>query len=101
MALSESEKQQIASAVDAFLESSNVQTTFANLITSAESTGVKALDDIIANVKVGGVLGGIVNAFKGSAEAEVNQLVASLPPAAVAALATKAIEGELKTLLGA
>lgn len=101
MALTEAEKQQIETAVDAFVESPNVQSTFVTLLTSAESTGVKALDDIINNVKVGGILGAIVTAFKGSAEAEVNTLVASLPPAAIAALATKAVEGELKTLLGA
>lgn len=101
MALTEAEKQQIESAVDAFIESPNVQTTVTNLITSAEATGVKALDAIINNVKAGGLLGGIINAFKGSAETEVNALVASLPPAAITALASKAFEGELKTLLGA
>jgi hypothetical protein len=101
MALTAEEKTQVEAAVDAFLESPNVQATVTNLITSAESTGVTALDNIINNAKVGGLFGGILNAFKSSAEAEVNTLIASLPPAAITALATKAIEGELKTLLGA
>jgi hypothetical protein len=101
MTLTTEEKQQVEAAVNAFVESPNVQATLTNLITSAETTGVAALDNIINNVKVNGILGGVVNAFKGSAEAEVNTLVASLPPAAIASLATKAFEGELKTLLGA
>jgi hypothetical protein len=101
MALSEAEKQQVEAAVNAFVESPNVQATLTNLITSTETTGVAFIDNIINNVKVNGILGGVVNAFKGSAEAEVNALVASLPPAAIASLATKAFEGELKTLLGA
>ena len=101
MALSEAEKTQIEAAVDAFLASPNVQTALANFIASAESTGVTALDNIINNAKAGGLLGGLLNAFKGSAEAEVNTLVASLPPAALATLATNALASEIKTLLGA
>lgn len=101
MALSEAEKQQIEAAVDTFLESANVQTTLANLITSGETQGVSVIDTIINNAKVGGLLGGILNALKGSAESEINTLVASLPPAAIAQLATKGLEGELKTILGA
>lgn len=100
MALNEAEKQQVEAAVDAFLESPNVQTGIVNFITTAESQGVKIIDQTIAGAKVGGLLGGLLNALKGSAEAEVNALVASLPPAAIAKLATHAVEGELKTLLG-
>ena len=101
MALSEAEKQQVVAAVDAFLESPSVQTTVTNFIASAEAQGVSVIDNIINNAKVGGLLGGIMTALKGSAEGEINTLVASLPPAAIAGLATKGIEGELKTLLGA
>lgn len=101
MALTEAEKQQIEAAVDAFIESPNVQTTVTNLITSGEAAGVSAVDAIINNAKVGGLLGSIVTALKGSAEGELNTFVASLPPAAITALATKGVEAELKTLLGA
>jgi len=100
MTLTLEEKQQIEAAVDAFFESPNVQATVINLITSGETAAVSAVDTIINNAKVGGLLGSIFTALKGSAEAELNTLVASLPPAAIAALATKAIEGELKTILG-
>lgn len=95
------EKQQIETAVDTFVESPNVQTTITNLIATGEAAGVKFIDTVIANAKVGGVLGSVFSALKGSAEAEINALVATLPPAAIEALATKAFEGELKTLLGA
>ena len=56
---------------------------------------------MIANATVGGLVGSVFNALKGSAEAEINTLAASLPPAALTALETTAFEGELKTLLGA
>ena len=101
MALTTEEKAQVEAAVDAFLGSPNVQTTVANFIASAEAQGVSVVDSIINNAKVGGLLGGLFTALKGSAEAEITTLVASLPPAAIATLATNAIEGELKTLLGA
>ena len=101
MALSEAEKTQVEAAVDAFLASPNVQTTVTNIIASGEAAAVSAVDTIINNAKVGGLLGSIFTALKGSAEAELNTFVASLPPAAIATLATNAVEGELKTLLGA
>ena len=91
MALTEAEKQQVEAAVDAFLESPNVQTTFTNLVTTAEGGAEKAIDTIIANAKAGGLAGTLLNALKGSAEAEINALIASLPPAAITALATKAV----------
>lgn len=100
MALTTEEKQQIETAVDAFIESPNVQSTITSFISSAEAQGVALADTIIHNAKAGGLLGGLVNALKGSAEAELNTLVASLPAAAVTVLATKAVEGELKTILG-
>ncbi len=100
MALTTAEKQQVEAAVDAFLESPTVQTTVAGVIASSETQAVNLADSIINNAKVGGLLGGIFTALKGSAETELNTLVASLPPAAIAELATKAIEGELKTILG-
>ena len=101
MALTSEEKQQVEGAVDAFLESPNVQTGMTNFIGAAEAQGVAVVDAIIANAKAGGLLGGLLNALKGSAEAEINTLVASLPPAAIAKLATKGIENELKSILGA
>lgn len=101
MPLTTAEKQQVEAAVDTFLESPTVQTTVTNVIASVEAQGVSVIDSIINNAKVGGLLGGVFTALKGSAEAEVNTLVASLPPAAIAQIATKAVEGELKTLLGA
>ena len=101
MALSEAEKQQVEAAVDAFFESPTVQATAVNVIASVETAAVSAVDTIINNAKVGGLLGGIFTALKGSAEAELNTFVATLPPAAIATLATNAVEGELKTLLGA
>jgi hypothetical protein len=101
MALTSAEKQQVEAAVDTFLESSNVQTGLANAIKSAEGAGVTVVDNIINNAKVGGLLGSVFTALKGSAEAEVNTLVASLPPAAIAMIATKGIENELKSILGA
>lgn len=101
MALTTAEKQQVEAAVDAFLASPSVQTTVTNFITAAEAQGVSFADSIINNAKVGGLLGSIFTALKGSAEAEIATLVASLPPAAITALATNAVEGELKTLLGA
>jgi hypothetical protein len=101
MTLTPAEKQQAETAIDTFLESPAVQTNISSLIATGETNGVTLIDNIIDNAKVGGVLGGVVNAFKGSAEAEIKTLVASLPPAAIAMLATKAIEGELKSLLGA
>lgn len=101
MALTAEEKTQINTAVDAFLESPSVQSTITGLVTTIEKDGVTFADTVIANAKVGGVLGGVFNALKGSAEAEINTLVASLPPAALSMLATKAVEGELKTILGA
>ena len=101
MALTTAEKQQVEEAVDTFLESASVQTEMTNLIGAAETTGVNAVDAIIDNAKAGGLLGGLLNALKGSAEGELKTLVASLPPAAIAGLATKGIEGELKSLLGA
>jgi hypothetical protein len=100
MALTEQEKQQIDAAVDTFVESPNVQTTITKIISGAEGAAVKFADTVIANAKVGGVLGPIFNALKGSAEAELNSFVASLPPAAIAAIATKAFEGELKSVFG-
>ena len=101
MALSATEQAQVEAAVDAFLASPNVQTTVTNIIASGETAAVSAVDTIINNAKVGGLLGSIFTALKGSAEAELNTFVASLPPAAIATLATNAVEGELKTLLGA
>jgi hypothetical protein len=100
MALTTTEKQQVEAAVTAFLESPTVQTTVAGFITSAETQGVNFIDTIINNTKPGGLLGGILTALKGSAETEINTLVASLPPASIAELATKAVEGELVTILG-
>lgn len=101
MNLTSADKQQIETAVDTFLESPSVQSTVTSFIGSAEKQGVALADTIINNAKAGGLLGGIVNALKGSAETELNTLVASLPAAAISMLATKAIEGELKTILGA
>lgn len=101
MPLSETEKQQVEAAVDAFLESPNVQTAITGVVATAEAEGIQFADDIINNAKVGGLLGTVVNAFKGSAVAELNTLVASLPPAALTMLATKAVESELKSILGA
>ena len=101
MTLTPAEKQQVEVAVDSFLDSPNVQTTVATFVASAEAQGVSVADSIINNAKVGGLLGSLFTALKGSAEAEIATLVASLPPAAIATLATKAIEGELKTILGA
>jgi hypothetical protein len=100
MAITESEKQQIETAVDAFVESPNVQSGITKFVSEAEAQGVKVVDQIIANAHAGGLAGPILNALKGSAEAELNSFVASLPPAAIAALATKAFESELKSLLG-
>ena len=101
ISLTPEETVQVESAVDAFLESPNVQSTITNLITSGEKTGVAAIDTVIEDAKAGGIAGALVNAFKGSAEAEVNTLVASLPPASISMLATKAVENGLKSLLGA
>jgi hypothetical protein len=101
MSLTSAEKQQVETAVDTFLESPTVQTTVAGFIGSAEAQAVGVADAIINNAKPSGLLGGIVTALKGSAEGEINTLVASLPPAAIAMLATKAVEGELKSILGA
>ena len=101
MSLTTAEKQQVEAAVDAFLASPNVQATVTNFIASAEAQGVSFVDSIINNAKVGGLLGGIFTALKGSAGTEISTLVASLPPAALTALATNAVEGELKSLLGA
>lgn len=101
MALTTAEKQQVEAAVTAFLESPTVQGTVAGVIASAETQGVSLVDSIINNAKVGGLLGGIFTALKGSAEAEIATLVASLPPASIAELATKAVENELKAILGA
>jgi len=101
MALTTAEKQQVEAAVTAFLESPTVQTTVAGFITSAEAQGVSVIDAIINNAKPGGLLGGILTALKGSAEAEIATLVASLPPASIAELGTKALEGELVAILGA
>jgi hypothetical protein len=100
MTLTEAEKQQVETAVDAFLASPSVQSTVTAFVSSAEAQGVALADSIINNAKVGGLLGSIFTALKGSAEAEINTLVASLPPAAIVALATSAVEGELKTILG-
>ena len=60
MALTEAEKQQVEAAVDAFLESPNVQTTFTNLVTTAEGGAEKAIDTIIANAKAGGLAVSVV-----------------------------------------
>ena len=100
MSLTSAEKQQVEAAVTAFLESPTVQTTVAGVIGSAETQGVNLVDSIINNAKVGGLLGSIFPALKGSAEAEINTLVASLPPAAIAELATKAVESEFVAILG-
>jgi len=100
MGLSIAEKQQINTAIDTFLESPTVQAAATAFITNVEGGAVKAVDAIVNNAKVGGLLGGIFNALKSSGEAELNTFVASLPPAAITALLTKDAEGELKTLLG-
>ena len=98
MALTPAEKQQIEAAVDAFIESPNVQTVVTNIITGAETTAENAIDTIINNAKVGGLLGSIFTALKGSAEAEVNALIASLPPGrAHGARYAAGVEAELKT----
>ena len=101
MALTEPEKQQVELAVTTFLESPTVQTTVAGVVASAEAQGFSLVDSIINNAKIGGLLGSVFAALKGSAEAEIAALVASLPPAAIAELATKAVEAELTTILGA
>jgi hypothetical protein len=101
MALTTSEKQQVEAAVDAFLESPSVQAGVTKFIAAAEAQGENVIDTIIANAKAGGLLGGILTALKGSAEGEVNTLISSLPAATATALATKFVEGELKSLLGA
>ena len=66
MALTEAEKQQVEAAVDAFLESPNVQTTFTNLVTTAEGGAEKAIDTIIANAN---------NTVKGIASFDVNDFI--------------------------
>ena len=101
MTLTPAEKQQVEAAVDTFLESPQVQTGVTTFIANAEAQGVKVIDSIIDNAKAGGLLGGVMNALKGSAEGEINTLVSSLPPAAIAMLTTKGIENELKSILGA
>ena len=101
MALSAAEKQQIDAAIDTFVSSPNVQAALTAFNTGAETQVVAFADKVIANATVGGLVGSVFNALKGSAEAEINTLAASLPPAALTALETTAFEGELKTLLGA
>lgn len=101
MNLTDAEKQQVEAAVNGFIESASVQATVVNLITTVETSGVKFVENIINNAKIGGLLGGIFNALKGSADAEIETLVSQLPPAAIAAMATTAAENELKALLGA
>lgn len=100
MTLTDAEKQQVEAAVNGFLESASMQATINNLITTAETSAVNFVENVINNAKIGGLLGGIFNALKGSADAEITAFVAQLPPAAIAAMATTAAENELKTLLG-
>lgn len=100
MALSAAEKQQVEAAVDAFVQSPNVQAAITSFNTTAEGQVVAFADKIIANASVGGLVGSIFNALKGSAEAEINTLATSLPPAALTSLETAAFENELKAILG-
>jgi acyl-CoA synthetase (NDP forming) len=94
------EKQQAEAAIDSFIESPNVQAALVNLITSGEVPLEKTIEAIINNAHSNGWAGALISALKGSADAEVTALFAGFPPAVLAALATKAVEGELKTLLG-
>lgn len=100
MSLTPAEEQEVEAALDAFIDSPNVQSTLTNVNANLEKNGLAFADKIIAGAKVGGLLGTLFNALKGSAEAELNSLAASLPPAALTALETNAIKSELKSLLG-
>lgn len=78
-----------------------MQTVLTNFNTGLERQGVAFADKVIANAHVGGLIGGVFNAFKASAETELNTLVASLPAAALTTLETNTLESGLKSLLGA
>ncbi len=82
------------------LESPAVQAELLSAITNGEKWVEAALDTVIANAKVGGVLGVVVAATKGSLEGELNAEFAAFPPATIAAWLTKLAQEEAKALGG-
>lgn len=91
---------EIADTLVNVLESAAVQAELLALVT-AGSLGIKTLaDNAIANVKVGGVLGVVVSALKGTIESEFNAELALYTPAEIVALITKEAQLEAKALGG-
>lgn len=91
---------EIADALVAALESPPAQSALITSIAAGEVPLEGFLDSTIANLKVGGILGVVITAAKGTVEAELNAQFKQYPPAAIAAYLTKLAQEEAKSLGG-
>jgi hypothetical protein len=91
---------EIVDAVVAFLQTPTVQDKLTNIIANGEVEAEHIVDAVIAHANVGGPLELVLNALKGSAEAEIHAEFAKIPAPALAKLLTTFAQNEATALGG-
>ena len=91
---------EIIAALEALVQSPNVQGPLLAAVTNGEVALENVAEAFVNGLKANGPIGLLLNATKGSIDAEIVALVKQAPPALVASFITNAALGELKTLGG-
>lgn len=91
---------ELADAAVALIESPTGQAAITTVVTAGEANLESLLDSLISNAKAGGALAIVLNALKGTAEADVNAEFAKLSAPVIVAWLTSEAVAEAKALGG-